>query len=487
MSSPTSIEVTCDDTEYSRYESTRNRITATVICVGGGSYTSEVVNVDLVKARRSRDSVVATASITFNGAAPHEQEVEFYLPDIVDGDLLNLVRHGSYFVRASSVSDPLIIGESSEIQIRIITTSLFKDKYLFGLKLSATEVKLVKNQPVSITGVQVVEVSSAHMSGFGTLAYTYTATPSVVRTLSWRGGTPVTITAPGNYTLRAGTTIPGGCSPGFAGDYIVVKIKSLALLPTTSISEDLLIDGKVIDDSTLANYIDSAISWIEKEILYCYLEPTRTVTERDASAYQYSVNSSVSAPIYLETDYDYIGTPLTYFPQGPMRYVSINMPYKQLLRVEYMYGALANERVLDIDMDWIQFSISNGLVQLVPYNAQVGFTYAGLIWNGTLHSYNELPSFWRYSVVSGLRDVSPDLLDLIGKKAAMDALIMLGLALRPGMGSVSLSRDGVSQSTSYITGKYGPYTPAIQMYADFLEKEIPRYRAQYRGTMTIVV
>lgn len=78
-------------------------------------------------------------------------------------------------------------------------------------------------------------------------------------------------------------------------------------------------------------------------------------------------------------------------------------------------------------------------------------------------------------------------MEFIGKKAAIDALTMLGLALRPGIGSVSLSRDGVSQSTSYITGQYGPYSGPIMAYKDWLKEEMPRYRAKYRGTPYTVV
>ncbi len=113
MGSPTQISVSVDSEEYSRYEDALNTITATVVVQGGAVYTDEEVLVELVKARRSRDAVVACVTLTYNGSAdPQEGVATFFLPDIVDQDLISLVRHGDYFVRVSSLSNPSIIAET---------------------------------------------------------------------------------------------------------------------------------------------------------------------------------------------------------------------------------------------------------------------------------------------------------------------------------------------------------------------------------------
>jgi hypothetical protein len=91
-------------------------------------------------------------------------------------------------------------------------------------------------------------------------------------------------------------------------------------------------------------------------------------------------------------------------------------------------------------------------------------------------------------MIVGLKDCPPDLRDLIGKKAAIDLLTVLGAAFRPGMGSVSLSRDGVSSSMSLLnTQKYGIYNSTINVYKEYLKDELPRLKAKYRGSCAIIV
>lgn len=487
MASPTAIEVVVDAAEYSRYEPGRDKVTATVIATGT-DFVDEVVRVDFVKARRSRDAVVASTTLTFNGDSPQVQDVVFELPNIVDADLFSLVKRGMYFVRATSLSDVDVVGESADFRLSIITVEKFKADYLFGVPLTATNVKAVKFQPQSITGVEIIEVSAGTFPGFGTLTYTYTETPSIRRTLSWRGGPQVLITAPGTYTLRAGSSTPGGCSGAVSGDYIVVKIRSLAILPTETIMEDLLIEQKSIADSTFADYIERTCSWIERDLLHSYLEPTQVVTERDATTIQYGNNTSFPQALYLDTDFDEIVNPLTWFAPKRGNWITINTPFMQLLRVDMLYGAQATVRVLDVDLDWCQISGPGGMIQLIPYNNIIGFTYMGPIWNNAINTWSEIPNFWHFSMLAGLRDVTPDLMELIAKKSAIDALIVLGAAFRPGMGSISLGRDGVSQSVSLLsTQKYGPFTGPIAAFTEWFERELPRYKAKYRGSLVTVV
>lgn len=487
MASPTSIEVITNDIEYSRYEADRSVITASVTLTGGGTYTNEQVTVELVKARRSRDVAVAQATLTFNGAAPQSQDVDFDIKAIVDADLFNLVRRGQYFIRATSVSNPLVTGASEDFAVRIMTVSKFRENYLFGLRLMSTDIKFVKQQPISITGVEIIEVPKTSSSGFGTLTHNYVSTPTVKHYLSWKGGPQVLISAPGKYILKAGSTTPGGlCASSTSGDYIVVKIKSLALLPTETIMEELLIEEKSMSDSMLADYLEKAASWMENDLLHIYLEPTYLVTERDPTTIQYA-DPGYNQPLFTIVDYDFIVTPLTYFPPKRGSWIAIYTPYSRILRVDSLYGALSNTRMLEIDLNWVQFTKVGGMIQLVPFNSSVAFTYLGLLWNGSLNNLAELPNFWHYAMLAGLPEVTPDLMDLMAKKAAIDILVILGAALRPGMGSVSISRDGVSQSYSLANSKYGNFSGAIQAYKDWMEEEIPRFKSKYLGLVIAVV
>lgn len=471
MPSPTQIEVSLDSTEYSRYEAARNTINV-VVTVAGTAFTSEEVVVELVKARRYRDAVVDFRTLSFTGSAPMSLSTSFHLPGIVDQDTINLVRFGKYFIRARSVSDPLITTNSPDFDVRIITTSHFKENYLFGIRLTSTEYKAVKYPLSNITGIDVVEVSKQSLAGFSTLNYTYTASP-LSRTLSWDGGPSVTINGIGNYVLKRGGSNPLARINAF-NDYIIVRVSSMIMLPSATTSDDVLIEEKSLTDDVIASYLDRTIAWIENDFLAIHLEPTVVVTSNEPTDYS-------------DIDYDFLTSPLTYFsPQSG--WLSINTPFLQLLRVDRLWGVIASTKVIEVDLHWIQISQQGGLVQLIPFSQNVAFNYLGLLIAGSVNSASELPNFWNFQLISGLRECTPDLRDLIAKKAALDLLGILGLALRPGIGSISLSRDGVSESVSYLAAqKYGNYTGLINLYKDQLEQDMPKFRAKYRGINMCVV
>lgn len=489
MASPTSITVVVDDTEYSRYESSKNTITATVAIAGGAPYTAEQVTVELRKARRDRDAVVATATLTFNDATDPvaSQEVTFQLNDIVDQDLINLVRHGDYFVQGTSVSDTDVTGESGDFPIRIITVERFKRDFLFGINLTASDVKAPKFQPQSITGVEIVEVSRGSSTGFSDLVYDYRDSPNLIRTLSWNGGPAVTISAPGTYILQSGGSGPSS-KLASSNDYVCVKVRALSLLPVAPITETILIEQSSMEDDSLACYLEEAINWVENDALSgVYLEPTNVVTERDPTTIQFAAGVQAPQPIFTDTDFDFIVSPLTYFLPVTGSWVRIQTPYMQLLRVDSLFGAIANTRVIDIDLEWIEPSMQGGLVQLVPFNQEIAFDFVGLIWTNAIRGAAELPNFWHFNFIVGLRETPKDLQDLIGKYAAVKALTIAGQALRPGIGSVSLGRDGVSESVSYVNGQFGNYSGTINTYQEWIKENLRRFKAKYKGVNMAVV
>lgn len=711
MGQPTSLAVTVDSSEYSRYEYDKRTINATVVASGGAPYLNELVYVELVKARRSRDAVVASASVIFSGSTdPVTATVSFNLPDIVDQDLINLVRRGKYFVRArtpatgasvtigtptgtpivlrsvdtgtdtnsffaevvvpagteplqttfdgttvtislavsggipipsantrelivasinanigtqftasfsgppnlslASAEGPIsfsggrdeIAGDSPDFDVRIVTIDRLKREFLFGIPLQAGDAKFVKFQPSNITGITVSEVSRSHTLGVFPLNYTYhvdgltNATASIgsgvngtvtitangnnegsvgntfsvivvvpggtsplsasvtgttltvsldviggvpngpantatlvaaaisalpgfhavasgtgtsslntpsgpisfsggtdrfIRQLSWDRGPAVSITGAGTYILRKGTSsaMTRIASSILSQEYIVVRCSGVSFLPTSSQVDELLITNREIDDEALGKYLDAAADWLENVELSAFLEPTNVVTDRDPTTIQFAAGINSPSPLFTDPDYDFIHSPLTYFvPRSSEEWIGIQTPYPQILRVDSLFGSIANTRVIDIDLDWIQHSQVGGYIQLVPFNQTIAFDFLGLIWVNAIRGAAAIPNFWHFNMIVGLRDCPAELQEIIAKKAAMDALIMLGMALRPGVGSVSLGRDGVSQSVSYTTqAQYGPYTGAITAFKEWIEDQLPRIRGKYRGPTMVVV
>lgn len=600
MATPTQIEVSVDAEEYSRYESGKKTITATVSISGGAPYNSETIRVELTKARRSRDAVVATENVDFtSNSDPVVKEVTFYLPDIVDQDLIHLVRHGKYFVRAIDDATETVTGESEDFHVSIVTVDRLKSDFLFGIDLEATEQAAPKFQPTSLP-VEIVDMSKTHPLGFQSLTYNYvrdntanatasigsgangtvnitavgqfsgqdgndvavevvvpdsdgsldvslsgttltvelavsggsvdptqnTATliadaidslddfeaqetgtgndsidsaegptqftggSSVIhRSISWGGGPSVSITAAGTYILPLGTQGLAKVGSRANKDYACIRVPSFLALPTESVTEQILIDRDSLDDDTLRRYIRQATEWVENDFLATYIEPTNVVTDRDPTTIQFAAGVNAPTPIFTDTDFDAIVSPLTYFvPRTQGSWVQIQTPHPQILRVDSLFGAIANTRVIDIDLEWIEISEQGGLIQLVPFNQEIAFDFVGLLWVNAIRGATELPNFWHYNAIVGLRDAPAEVQELVAKKAAIDALVVAGMALRPGVGSVSLSRDGVSESVSYTTGaEYGIYTGTINAYQNWIDSREKELRAKYRGVTMVVV
>ena len=190
----------------------------------------------------------------------------------------------------------------------------------------------------------------------------------------------------------------------------------------------------------------------------------------------------------INSDYDYIVSPITFFPRTPGEWIDIQFPFPSLLRVDQLYGAVANTRVVHINPEWIEVAEKSGYTQLVPFNTEIAFDFIGLIWVESLRSATAIPNFWHYNLLAGLRDCPGDVLELIGRHAAIPILTAAGAAFRGGYSSQSISRDGVSESVSYTSSAiYGIYSASIEDYRNWIREHLPAIRSRYRGPQMIVM
>lgn len=477
MAAPTNIGVSVDLEEYSRFEIIEGRATINVSITvsGGGNMSGQQLQIDLIKARRTRNVSIYNTVLTVSSTSdPTILATTIYLPDIVDQRTqtafrdprtISLIRRGLYFVRVRSVSSPAVQGVTADFQINPLTAQQLRKTYLFGLPMEAHFMRTVKFPPTNITGIEIDEVSNSHPTGFGVLSLNTTSTGD--RTLSWSGGPSVFIKAPGRYILRA------DCG----SEYIVVLVRSLAAMPSTGpVKDELLVTKSTITDAMIRKWINQACDWLENDkIAGVYLEPTRLVTD-------------VYLPGNVVQDWDVIVSPITFYPVMPARWIDIQFPFMSVLYVDKLWGQLANTQIVDVAMQWLEMSEKSGFGQLVPFNATIAFQFIGLVWVESLRGRIELPNFWHYSAVAGLREVDPVLLEVIGKKAAIDALTVAGQAFRGGFSSQSISRDGVSESVSYTASAiYGIYSATIEEYSKFLNREIKQLKGRYRGLNVVVL
>jgi hypothetical protein len=470
MAAPTALSIAIDLEEYSKFEVAEGRsvITVSITASGGADMSGEVITVELIKARRTRAVAAFTGSHTIVGATdPITEDFTIDLAgDAVDSDFLNLVRRGKYFIRATSVSAPAVTTDTADFPISIVTAQQLRKTWMFGLNLEASDVRNVKLPPVNITGIEILEVNSTHEIGWDVLTYIYTNNGgNIIRQIGWGGGPLASLTAPGRYLLRR------DCAP----DYLIVQVRSLSALPVSSQKDELLVTKDFMTDDLLRRFNEQAADWWENDKLAgVFLEPTRVITDAVLDL----------APT---TDWDFIVPAITFYAVQPAKWIDILFPYPGLLRIDELFGQVANTRIVDVDRSWLEISERNGFVQLVPFNQEVAFNFIGLVWVESLRGRIELPNFWRFNAMAGLRQVDPVIIETLGKKAAIDALTVAGQAFRGGFASQSLSRDGVSESVSYTASAiYGIYSASIEDYRKFINKEIKQLRGRYRGFNLLV-
>ena len=470
----TSIITYVDKDEYSRFELDRNTITVTVQAVSTVAGT-ETFQVDLIKARRTRDTSIYTTnvSITFPAIVPPATTSSASVSTGIDLTSLietgtngritgsfNIARRGMYFVKAIWPTSPSVRGDSPDFPLSLVTLDRFRRDFLFGLELSSFDIRKPKYQPATVTGVEITELSRQHEPGFFPLTFNSIGSPVPSRTLSWAGGPLIPISAPGSYVL------PSKNKDNFA----VVRVASLQLLPAAHQTDEIIVDKDTMDAATIRAFLERATDWLENTELQIFLEPTHVLSDNAG----FLKND-------FSTDYDVVRSPVTLYPRTPGHWVDIQLPVLGLLQVRKMLGAINANKILSVSPDWIELSEHSGLIQLVPFSQEYAFNFVGLVWVEGMRGPVPIPNFWHYDVFAGIRDLPADLREAIGKKAAIEVMTIAGMAFRSVLSGQNVGRDGVYESVSYFNSGRGLYGSVIQEYQQFLDATLPKYRNRYRG------
>ena len=490
IASLTSIAV--NKSEYSKFE-TNNAIIETVVFLTGtvtAGLADSTLRFEIRKARRNRDVVVYTLDVdvaTYFNLAPGDDVPDLPLYAELDTrlavsvpDLINLIRRGEYYVkvyRSDEVAPFLVAGslDSENFYISPITVNRMKSDWCFGIDFQSSDIRTWRFQPRLITGVTVTEVSRNHKLSFFPL--TYTRDPvSGSAFLSWDSGKVIPL-VPGYKEFM----LPAG---GPSSEYIIVKV-DFNRIPAINTQEEMCIEEKVMDEVTIRRYIHDSIDHAENTLLQVYIEPTELVTDIDPSQLTYA---GAGGALVINDDYDFITSPVTFYPRTPGQWIDIQFPFPSLLRIDQLYGAVANTRVVSINTEWIETAEKSGYTQLVPFNTELAFDFIGLVWVESLRSATPIPNFWHYNLLAGLRNCPGDVLELIGRHAAIPILTAAGAAFRGGYSSQSISRDGVSESVSYTSSAiYGIYSASIEDYRNWIREHLPAIRSRYRGPQMIVM
>ncbi len=477
--------------EYSRNEENYAVIRMFVMTTPtDATQAGEEITVRIYKARRDRDEEVVQARRVFTipaGVMPTQgYEFQFDLRRIVYSSLkpFPIMRRGNYFFRVEhtggTTGPSAVTDDTQDFRVAPMTVNRLENEWIFGATRRSNDDRALRFQPRTMTGVRVVEVSKNHPLDLYPLALALGAeTPTAKRFLSWDQGLDVEVDM----------SIPDGIDrqyvlPGVGREsYVIIQVDPLAL-PNANTTEMLMVDRQLIGRESLRRWIDEEATWVEKYLIYTPIDPALIVSDFDLTSLNVGPGAEAGAPSIPENfDYDIMAPPVSYYPPGAGHWIKLRLPYWKPLSFDYLIGALENTRIVDISVDWIHKTAS-GWIQLVPFNQSLAFHFIGLMYISALRGPVELPSFWRYRYYAGLEeDTTPfDILEVIGMRAAVKALAVLGQAFRGGFSSQSVSRDGVSESVGYTaSARYGIYSATIEEYKKRLEPLEKQVGRRYYG------
>jgi hypothetical protein len=204
-------------------------------------------------------------------------------------------------------------------------------------------------------------------------------------------------------------------------------------------------------------------------------------------------------------DYEIQGEPLTYFRAQPgAQHFVIPLPFanvQSIERVRIFYGnPVGNPQahwLYEVPAEWILFTQKEGILRINPSitNAVLQTQFVGGGTAGfdsvyyTFYHREAIPGSWAIDYTIGYGQIPLDVAQWIGLNVAMQTLGMAGAGVDVGhgLGSESLSMDGITESISYGQGEYGPYSGLIKTYKDALEcLNIGQLKARYHGIKVAV-
>jgi len=448
----TGIEIHLRKGEYSRYEAARSVVKARIIPDPATELAAEQVIVAIEK----KGVVIATQVVTLQGDMPKGAVVEFDLTTITDADGTSHINRGDYKVTATQGS----LTAAASFKVAIVTAEEMRKTYCQGLHLVAGAKLAPKRQPSAVTGVTITNVAKGTKKGV--LALSWDASE---KTLTWGGGVAIPIEEDSDDAILLDAR----------GSYIEVEIDYYSL-PTEDAAEGILLDAEMMTNEFLSSEIEKATQEVES-LLKIMLEPTRVATE----------------PFYSNPGtgeyYDMKAAPRCFYEKDFNRRslgFHIDMPYHQVGKVSNLTGYIGNTKALQLKDGATAVSRKSGTVDVLPYNSAYVMYWTFFLGINFWGVREFIADFWRYTAVIGLDEKVPaEIIKMVGYTAAVSILTTAEQAYRAGMTSESMSKDGVSRSTSY--NAKGVYDSAVQEYKDWLDKKTPEFRKLYRGISMVVV
>ena len=289
------------------------------------------------------------------------------------------------------------------------------------------------------------------------------------------------------YLLTVHVTTVAGASLDELGT-IVIRNARTAKTPLTAdeIKSRYLHGVKLVDPNTGRVYSDQDIEkdlraaedWVEQNI-HTFLRPTRIVCEPQAGAV-YDAE---------EPAYDY---PPNFYDGERWGFLKLRRWHVQ--SVERMFFAYPNidQTKYEVPASWVRLDKRYGMIRLVPDRVAIYAAFNAFMLS-MFSGGRSVPQSIFLSYTAGftpqeLLDSHQELLQLVGKLAATNTLMVLSDALSQGVASTSNSADGLSQSISSVaSGSSLLYGPRIKQYLEDVQKGLDAWLEVERGPRMTVL
>jgi hypothetical protein len=450
----TAISVALDHEEYSKYDPALAIFNADITTNGS---PGDILSWSLE--RLDGFGVVIQGNIILTGPTAHIL-VDLRTVDDVDG--INWTTAGQYQLR--------VIGDSVTVLtpfcVSIISVDEMRKRWIYGVSLESSDL-LAPVVPLRLlTGITYIDSSQTMTPG----AYVLQFTPA-------NGLTPAFITMDGGsavFILPTGIqdiVLISECTDA----WIKLRVDPTKL-PTTLTTETLVLDRAKMDDDAIRKYVTLASQTLES-YLEIGIEPRVSMTNLLWLNKNKPYIDSITQPVSWQRPYN-IDT-----------WLNFHLPLRRLLKVYSIEGYFNSSQSVAIPVgEWETHDEYTGMITFIPKSGGALVTWQSI--QATFFQFmfarDIVQDFWHYDVAHGLRSLNTPanapVREAIAKKAACDILLQAGSALKAGISSESVSRDGVSESTSYTqSAMYGIYSHVIIPYQEWLEGNLPSIKRRLSG------
>lgn len=166
-------------------------------------------------------------------------------------------------------------------------------------------------------------------------------------------------------------------------------------------------------------------------------------------------------------------------------FIRVSYPVAKALNVT---GFVNNIQQVQYPQEWLSARETNDEagyfrnIYLMPSGSSAA-QYSGVTPHVGFYGVSHIPNYWKVRYVTGFEVVPLDILNVIGRLAAINLFHIMGdLILGAGIASQSIGIDGLSQSISSTSSATNAgYGARVQGYITDIKTSLPRLKAKYNG------